>query len=88
MQARSQTTGSVVPVGEIRLPESPIELYYDIEGEPNLDMDYLHGLLIVEHGKEPQYLAFLAEQPENEGPGCQTEALKLGVMNGIMTISR
>ena len=67
VQARSQATGTVVPVGEARLPESPVELFYDIEGEPNLDMDYLHGLLIVEGGKEPRYLAFLADRPEDEG---------------------
>ena len=67
VQAESQATGTVVPVGEARLPESPIELFYDIEGEPNLDMDYLHGLLIVERGKEPRYLAFLADRPEDEG---------------------
>lgn len=67
VQARSQATGTFVPVGEARLPESPIELFYDIEGEPNLDMDYLHGLLIVEPGKESRYLAFLADRPEDEG---------------------
>ena len=67
VQARSQATETVTPVGEARLPESPIELYYDIEGEPNLDMDYLHGLLIVESGKEDRYLASLADQPEDEG---------------------
>ncbi len=67
VQARSQATETVVPIAEARLPESPIELFYDIEGEPNLDMDYLHGLLIVEHGKKPRYLAFLAERPEDEG---------------------
>lgn len=67
VQARSQATETVVQVGEARLPESHIELFYDIEGEPNLDMDYLHGLLIVEHGKKPRYLAFLAAQPEDEG---------------------
>lgn len=67
VQARSQMTGTVMPIAEARLPESSIELFYDIEGEPNLDMDYLHGLLIVEGGKESRYLAFLADRPEDEG---------------------
>ncbi|MCH9034148.1 MAG: ribonuclease H-like domain-containing protein [Planctomycetes bacterium] len=38
-----------------------------IEGEPNLDIDYLHGLLVAECGREPEYVAFLADRPEDEG---------------------
>lgn len=51
----------------MKLPDASVELHYDIEGEPALDVDYLHGLLIVERGKEPRYVSFVAEQPENEG---------------------
>lgn len=32
----------------LALPQSPIELYFDIEAEPDLDLDYLHGVLVVE----------------------------------------
>ncbi len=34
--------------------------------EPNLDLDYLHGLLVVEEGREDRYVSFVAEQPEEE----------------------
>ena len=67
LQARCQVSGGAIPVGEPTLPKSSIELYYDIEGEPNLDIDYLHGLLVVEPEKEPRFVAFLADQPEAEG---------------------
>ncbi len=67
LQARCQVSGKAVPVGKRRLPKSSIELYYDIEGEPNLDIDYLHGMLVVEPNETPEYIAFLADRPEDEG---------------------
>ena len=42
-------------------------MFYDIEGEPNLDIDYLHGLLVAKADQEPQYSDFLADRPEDEG---------------------
>ncbi len=67
LQARCQVSGQAVPVGKPRLSESSIELFYDIEGEPNLDIDYLHGLLVVDPNERSQYSAFLADRPEDEG---------------------
>ncbi len=67
LQARCQMSGKAAPLGKARLSKSSIELYYDIEGEPNLDLDYLHGLLVVERDKKPEHVAFLADHPEDEG---------------------
>jgi uncharacterized protein len=45
----------------------PIELYFDIEAEPGLNLAYLHGVLVVNHQAKTQiFYPFLAESPENE----------------------
>jgi predicted RecB family nuclease len=49
------------------LPTAPIELYFDIEAEPGLDLVYLHGILVVDrfHGQQ-QFYPFLAKHPQEE----------------------
>jgi predicted RecB family nuclease len=51
----------------LSVPSAPIELYFDIEAEPEKKVDYLLGVLLVNHqtGTEHFY-SFLAEQPEEE----------------------
>ena len=46
--------------GRVRLPESRVELYLDIESDPLRDFDYLFGVLIVENNR-PAYRAFFAD---------------------------
>jgi len=47
---------------------SPIELYFDIEAEPGLDLDYLLGVLVVDRqAKTETFHPFVAEQPASEG---------------------
>lgn len=49
------------------LPVSEIELYFDIEAEPELNLDYLLGVLVVDKAAQTQeFYAFLAETPEQE----------------------
>ncbi len=55
------------------LPVSPVELYFDIEAQPELDLDFLLGVLVVDRrnvasGEAPQqkFYSFLAETPEEE----------------------
>ncbi len=49
------------------LPTATVELYFDIEAEPGLNLTYLHGVLVVnrEAGSET-FQPFLAESPEAE----------------------
>ncbi|OLP17083.1 recombinase B [Leptolyngbya sp. 'hensonii'] len=49
------------------LPTADIELYFDIEAEPELNLAYLHGVLVVDRqtGTETFY-SLLAEQPDAE----------------------
>ncbi|MEG4519496.1 MULTISPECIES: TM0106 family RecB-like putative nuclease [unclassified Microcoleus] len=50
------------------LPIAPIELYFDIEAEPELNLDYLHGVLVVDRYNNTQkFHGFLAESPAEEG---------------------
>jgi predicted RecB family nuclease len=50
------------------LPIAPIELYFDIEAEPELNLDYLHGVLVVDrYNKTEKFHGFLAESPTEEG---------------------
>ncbi|MCW6037092.1 TM0106 family RecB-like putative nuclease [Spirulina subsalsa FACHB-351] len=50
-----------------QLPQNTIELYFDIEAEPERNVDYLLGVLYVNHTTQTQkFYTFLAEQPEDE----------------------
>jgi uncharacterized protein len=51
--------------GNVDLPESHIELYFDIESDPLRDFDYLFGILKVSKDGE-EYIPFFAESPEQE----------------------
>jgi len=47
-------------------PNFPVEIHYDIENDPTSDFVYLHGVLLVEKEKKPQYRAFFADSPGQE----------------------
>jgi uncharacterized protein len=50
------------------IPTGVIEIYFDIEAEPELQIDYLLGVLVVDRAANTEeFYAFLAEQPEAEG---------------------
>lgn len=50
------------------IPTGAIELYFDIEAEPERQIDYLLGVLLVDRSNNTQkFYAFLAEHPEDEG---------------------
>lgn len=66
LQARSLTLGELHWLKKPSIPEAPIRIYFDIEGDPLLDVQYLFGFWIVGDGK-PRYEYFLADKPEDEG---------------------
>lgn len=50
------------------LPTAAVELYFDIEAEPGLNLAYLHGVLVVDRQAGSQtFYPLLAEHPEGEG---------------------
>lgn len=49
------------------VPSAPIELYFDIEAEPTLNLAYLHGILIVDRVANAQdFYPLIAEHPQDE----------------------
>ena len=55
-----------LPTEEITFT-APIELYFDIEAQPDLDLDYLLGVLVVNRqANTEQFYSFLADKPEDE----------------------
>jgi uncharacterized protein len=50
------------------ISRAEIELYFDIEAEPDRNLDYLLGVLLVnKQNNSERFYPFLAENPENEG---------------------
>ncbi|MDB9513804.1 TM0106 family RecB-like putative nuclease [Kamptonema animale CS-326] len=50
------------------LTTTPVEIYFDLEAEPELNLDYLQGVLVVDRSKNTKtYHALLAEIPADEG---------------------
>ncbi len=53
-------------------PTSPIELYFDIEAEPDRQVDYLLGVLLVDRiHNTKKFYPFLAEHPTEEAQAWQ-----------------
>ncbi len=55
-------------IAESKLSTNQIELYFDIESQPDLDFIYLHGVLVVDRAANTEiFHPFLAEKIEDEG---------------------
>ncbi|MBG1243490.1 TM0106 family RecB-like putative nuclease [Nostoc sp. NZL] len=55
-----------LPIEDITFT-APIELYFDIEAQPDLDLNYLLGVLVVDRqANTEQFYSFLADKPEDE----------------------
>ena len=47
--------------------QAPVELYFDIEAQPELNLDYLHGVLVVDRRSNTEHFhSFLAESEADE----------------------
>lgn len=65
---------ALVPTQPLPPPvlQAPVELYFDIEAEPDLGVLFLHGVLEVNHRRgQETFHAFVAERPEDEGQAWQ-----------------
>lgn len=69
-RAKLQAEALIEKAHYIRRPysfdEKPLELFFDIEGDPLRQVEYLFGFLVREDGEE-EYKPFIAEKPEDEG---------------------
>ncbi|MEO5927269.1 MAG: TM0106 family RecB-like putative nuclease [Patescibacteria group bacterium] len=65
-QAQALKDKLVIVREAVALPTEGLEIHFDIESDPPLDVDYLYGFLV--RGKEGDvYRSFVAERPEDEG---------------------
>jgi predicted RecB family nuclease len=64
-QARSLVQDGVVWRADPGLPPGDVELFFDIEGDPDTDALYLFGVL-ARDGRGERYVPFLAERPQEE----------------------
>ncbi len=65
-QARALEEGVALWRGPAEFERAPVDLYFDIEGDPEHDVLYLFGVLVREQGGAETYRAFVAERPEVE----------------------
>ena len=60
----------VLPITDyqlIKLGNAPVELYFDIEAQPEINLDYLHGVLVVDkRDNTKKFYVHLAENPLDE----------------------
>jgi uncharacterized protein len=64
------TLHTLLPGGA--LPSASVELYFDIEAEPTLNLVYLHGVLVVDrHARSQTFYPLLAEHPQEEARAWQ-----------------
>lgn len=66
-QAKSLVNNEIIPITKPDIPDAEIKIYFDIEGDPLLGVEYLFGFWIVKEGEEAEFKYFLAERPEDEG---------------------
>lgn len=83
LQAKALIQGMIIPLkSSLELPDHQLKLYFDIEGNPLLDIDYLFGVWVngdpdrlyapknnarFYEGEEGYFVYFLAETPKEEG---------------------
>ncbi len=65
-QAQSLFNNEVISLEKPPVPEGKTKVYFDIEGDPLLNVQYLFGLWMVENNKEPNFKYFLAKSPKDE----------------------
>jgi predicted RecB family nuclease len=59
--------GKEIRLWEQMVPTHPVELYFDVESEPSLDLIYLHGVLVVDRLNQTQtFHSLLGETVEAE----------------------
>jgi uncharacterized protein len=66
LQAKALVGQKVIRLEKPELPVAGTELFFDVEGDPLLGLEYLFGFLVRENGAV-RYEKFLAERPEDEG---------------------
>ncbi|MEK9131184.1 MAG: TM0106 family RecB-like putative nuclease [Patescibacteria group bacterium] len=65
MQAISLHEGRTIVMESVPFPPADVELYFDVESSPVRDVEFLFGVLVVDHQQE-MYHSFVAKKPSEE----------------------
>ena len=65
LMVQSLKNNEMILKKKIKFPEKKLEIFFDIEGDTELGIDYLYGCLVRENGRE-EFIPFWADTPENE----------------------
>ncbi|HAU1644232.1 TPA: TM0106 family RecB-like putative nuclease [Legionella pneumophila] len=65
-QAKSLINNEIISISKPEIPNALTKIYFDIEGDPFLGIEYLFGFWIEKENAEPEFKYFLAEKPEDE----------------------
>ena len=65
-QANSLVNSKILQICNPDIPNAQTKIYFDIEGDPFLGVEYLFGFLIVKNNSKGGFKYFLAENPDNE----------------------
>ncbi len=66
IQANALIKNEIIKLSKPDIPDAQTKIYFDIEGDPFLGVQYLFGLWIVRSNSTPIFKYFLAEKPEDE----------------------
>ncbi len=66
LQAKALVNDEIIPLTKPEVSDSQTKIYFDVEYDPLLGVDYLFGLLISKADSKPDFKYFLAEDPEQE----------------------
>ncbi|HAW6249833.1 TPA: TM0106 family RecB-like putative nuclease, partial [Legionella pneumophila] len=65
-QAKSLINNAIIPISKPEIPDALTKIYFDIEGDPFLGIEYLFGFWIEKENAKAEFKYFLAEKPEDE----------------------
>lgn len=66
LQAKALVNDEIIPLAKPDIPDCHTKIYFDVEYDPLLGVDYLFGLLLSKPDSKPIFKYFLAENPEEE----------------------
>lgn len=65
-QAKSLVNDEIIPISKPNVPDAQTKIYFDVEYDPLLGVDYLFGLLIAKPDSKAIFKYFIAEAPDKE----------------------
>ncbi len=65
-QAQALIDNKIIKLSDVDIPTASTEIYFDIEGDPLLGIEYLFGLLIYRSSTQQEFKYFLARTPGDE----------------------